>query len=457
VTDDATADPRADLLRAAHASRGDVLLAVRFALAAALVGRKKDEASLVIRTRAAAGDVKGALDAALALPEGEEREIVLAYVLERMAEHDPGAALRGGLHQKIRDPARHDRVVHAIVAATKGPLLVTKIQDDALRAGALAATGEWEEAEQLARSIPDPVRQAEAHERLASAARTDGDPSRAKAYEARATTLREALPAAEQVASLRASATITSSPERARMMLDEAWTLDASVEALHDAAIPQLRVALAERSGPAVHEAVLLAAESDALIEVFPEIVGAVARAFGDRLPRAVDELMIASAWARATATAVLDAPDAVITTPPLSAEVARALAGAAWGTALPEPDAGLIDESSVESLDDDEPEMTSIMDTEQRRMLQEAARSGADAPRASPPDEPEAEPVTRVQAPPPAVIAVAAAEPAIPKPPRAPVSVPAPPPKKQGVPMWFVVFLVVFAGAVWWLFFRHR
>lgn len=300
-----------------------------------------------VRALVAAGDLASALAEVDEAPEAE-REEALAEVLEPLAASDSAEVTK--LLPKILDHARRDRVLAALVTETKGIFLASKIDDVLRRVTSLAKIGEWDEAELSAADATGAVRAA-AHERIAASARALGDAARATTHEANAKKARDALATpAERAASAREGAAIAleANPARAIALADESIALDASWSAAREALVVRARAAIAKPSGAAIHAAIAsLAPLGDALATIYPELVGALASAFGARHVDAVRTAVDGVEWADRFVSA-LRAPAAskTVAPPPLAPAVARAVSTLAW-TASP---AASADVASVEA-----------------------------------------------------------------------------------------------------------
>ena len=313
-----------------------------------------------VRALVAAGELVGALAEADEAPEAE-REEALAAVLEPMATTDPEETMK--LLTRLHDAARRDRVLVALVAATKGIFLAGKIHDAVKRATALARIGEWDEAELAAADCQAGAARAAAHERIAVAARAAKEDARAVAHEAHAKKARDAIAApVERAASLLAAASIAidwpaedaeasrvhrpgeGQAARARALVDEAIKLDAMHGPTRDALVLRARTVIAKPTGPELHDVIVaLAPLGSALADVYPDIVAALALAFVARYPEAARAAVDGVDWAdRFVSSLRAPASSQTVKPPPLAPTIARAVAKLPW-TASPPADAELV------------------------------------------------------------------------------------------------------------------
>jgi hypothetical protein len=285
------------LVRAAKLAAGEPLRAARYALAAAFVDDEPAAAArrLEARLRAACGDLGEALFEVDAIVDPATREAPLATVLERLAIGDPPEATRQ--LAKLTTAAYRDRVLAALVEATRGVFLAQKIADEALRVGALAKIGEWEEAELVLVDIVPASGRAAAHQRIAAAARTVGDDARARKHESLADGARGAISDDKELAAAMREAASIAGGEIADALLTRATTLDPSPSAEHDTHLRRSRVAVAAGE-------LERAVDADTIVEIFPELARARFVLDASELEAAGDSI----AWAEARSAAVLDA-----------------------------------------------------------------------------------------------------------------------------------------------------
>jgi hypothetical protein len=300
-----------------------------------------------VRALVAAGDLASALAEAGEAPDAE-REEALAEVLEPMAATDAAEVTK--LLPQLHDAARRDRVLVALVAATKGIFLAGKISDAAKRVTALARIGEWDEAELAAEEVGVGTARAAAHERIAAAARAVNEELRATTHEAHAKTARAAIEsAAERAASLREAAEIAldANPTRARELVDEAIDLDAAHASTRAALVLRARAAIRRPSGADLHEAIAtLAPLGDALAELYSEIVGAFASALGTRYPEAARAGVDGVDWAEHFVASLGGRGPKTMPPPPLTPAIARAVSTLPWNVAAaPDPELAAIEQ----------------------------------------------------------------------------------------------------------------
>jgi hypothetical protein len=381
------------LARAIRLVEGEPLRAARYALAAAFIGGDvgpPDAAArrLEERLRAACGDLGEALFEVHSIVDADAREEPLAIVLERLAIGDPPEATRQ--LAKLRDPVHRDRVLAALVEATRGVFLAQKIADEAVRAGALARIGEWEEAELVVADIASARGRAAAHQRIGAAARASGEDARARKHEALADEARSAIADdVELAAAMREAASIVGG-DVADALLTRGATLDPSPSAARDARLRRSKLAVA---AGALDRAV----DVETIVVVFPEL----ARATSLREASALEVAGDAIAWAEARSAAVVAAA-AEARARPSRDELDGSWDGEAgpstvrhdldrgkppWaGDAPPIQPAAIVAVAPVPPepttppapvADDDDVDATSIMGSAERRALQLATRAG--------------------------------------------------------------------------------
>ena len=318
-------------------------------LEAELLARQLDAPRDVARALAAAWLFQAALESASTIEVESTRENTLADVAEQMTATAPAESL--SLAQDLKSQTLRDRVLQAVARTQDGSLACKAaglIGDHGLAARAFSILARWDDAEARMALIQSRGARAAVLERMAAEAFTQGDHLRKERYRDEADALLGSLDNDTRLDTLRESAAHALADEtRALALLSDADKLDSSHIGRFENLLRRARILLARPSGKNVLKAVRFAADhGDAVVEVFPDIVGAISENFGQEYKEAVHLVVESLAAAEDEATAILAAgmgvgPDSRVDSaevdipPPLPEATAAAIYNATWRGAV--------------------------------------------------------------------------------------------------------------------------